>query len=778
MTELFIKYNPYTLETLIKINGEELRANSKFKIKDTRLQEWIENLPDMLDEECNDSDYLIKFHGLSSDFEDLQYVASSDEVKNAGLIINCEHVNASASDINSDGQALNKETAIKAIFKDIQNGPFDELRQPDVVNAFEEATGDVFPINVIATMSSGKSTLINALLARKLMPSKQEACTATITEIKDCARDDGVFTAKVFDKEGHLIEEIEDLDYETMQRLNDNPNVSEIDVEGKIPFIKSDSNNTNSLVLVDTPGPNNSRDAGHKAATYKMISSSSKTLVLYILNASQFAINDDNALLSDVAKSMEVGGKQSKDRFIFVLNKIDNFNPKEDSVKSLMDKAKEYLEKQGINNPKIFPASALAALNIRTILKDVDLKNLDIDALDDEASLAALTCRKLNRNEDLHLENYAFMPQSIRRDIKKLLNQAKENHDGKTEALIHSGIISVEAYIKLYIEKYARTAKIKSMTDTFTQKIENLQSIEKVKVEIASNKDSARDIKAKIDKIKKKLSSGKEAREFERNINNIDYSKEIAIIVKNINKEAQDQITEKLEASRGRLDKNQAANLVNKLKNFADSLLAKVRVRLEEAIETHINNNANAQLERYKNKLAELAEDLNVGDVKLRPLEIAESFININSDNLIKNTTQSERVKDGSHWVKNPDKHWYNPFTWFDESGWWVDDYKTVEFIEGYELAQKILVKVQENLADNIDSAVKYAGKQAQELKEQFKLKFKELDDALARKLDELNKYADDQTKTENKIAELEKEMKRLEWLENIKKRVYATLEI
>lgn len=37
--------------------------------------------------------------------------------------------------------------------------------------------------DVVATMSAGKSTLINALLRQKLMPAKQEACTATITEI-------------------------------------------------------------------------------------------------------------------------------------------------------------------------------------------------------------------------------------------------------------------------------------------------------------------------------------------------------------------------------------------------------------------------------------------------------------------------------------------------------------------------------------------------------------------------------------------------------------------
>ena len=51
--------------------------------------------------------------------------------------------------------------------------------------AFDLAMSDDFEVCVVATMSAGKSTLINAMLGSKLMPSKQEACTAIITRIKD-----------------------------------------------------------------------------------------------------------------------------------------------------------------------------------------------------------------------------------------------------------------------------------------------------------------------------------------------------------------------------------------------------------------------------------------------------------------------------------------------------------------------------------------------------------------------------------------------------------------
>lgn len=83
--------------------------------------------------------------------------------------------------------------------------------------AIKRVQNNIFPIHVIATMSSGKSTLINALLRRKLMPSKNEACTAIITEILD---DDGKdFSAIVYDRSDNEIKTIAQLTYENLKDL-------------------------------------------------------------------------------------------------------------------------------------------------------------------------------------------------------------------------------------------------------------------------------------------------------------------------------------------------------------------------------------------------------------------------------------------------------------------------------------------------------------------------------------------------------------------------------
>ena len=54
MKKVFIKYNPYNLETEITVDGKKLAQNSKIGeriVPGTRLQEWIEDLPRILVDE-------------------------------------------------------------------------------------------------------------------------------------------------------------------------------------------------------------------------------------------------------------------------------------------------------------------------------------------------------------------------------------------------------------------------------------------------------------------------------------------------------------------------------------------------------------------------------------------------------------------------------------------------------------------------------------------------------------------------------------------------------
>ena len=759
MVEIFIKYNPYKLETDVKINGRDVCEDSRLLTKEKRLQEWIEELPDILKDECNDTNYRVVFKGILPDFEDLQFIA--DSASSNGLNISCEH-----EPVTETGDKIPE---IEKIFEDIQKGPFDELRQPDLINAFENAKNSDFHVDVIATMSAGKSTLINALLAHKLMPSKQEACTAKITEIKDRDELGDVFNAEVYDKDGECLEHLENLTYEDMKRLNDNKDVSKIKIEGDIPFVSSEDV---SLVLVDTPGPNNSRNEKHKIATYEMIGQSSKTLVLYVLNATGLATNDDSKLLDDIAKSMSVGGKQSKDRFIFVVNKLDDFKTGEDSVENALKDVKDYLEKKGIKDPKIFPASALTALNIRTILSGIDLNNFsfgDFNNADDETRKTLANLADLNRNDDKHLEKYAPLIPSLKSEIDGILEKAKSENDSKTEALVHSGICSIEAAIRLYVEKYAKTAKIKNIVDTFNKKLETAETIAKLDKEIASNKEFADKIQQQISLIQRELESGENARKFE-----------ISNVIKDIKREFQTEETNKLrsEEFQTKFNKQQAENACEELKKFAKDLEAKTVVKLENVISEYVQKNAQDLLAQYKQKLENLTGELKTTDkIDLKPLKIMAGNLDISVEDLIENENliKTETVTVERRKV-NTEKAWYKPWTWFQDDIVKVMERENREYIDGKELSEKFLAPFEDHFINkNIKSAEEYATEQAKTVQEAFKKEFKKLDEVLKNKLNELSKNAQERDNTEKAIEESEK---RLQWLKDIRGKIDAILEI
>ena len=754
MREIFIKYNPYRLETSITIDGAAPKQNSRLNFGDRRLQEWIEELPEILFEECSSRDFKMTFHGTILDYEDVE--AMTREAKKNGLNIELEHIPAK--------EVSDKVAAIDEIFDEIQAGPFDELKQPDVVKAFNMAKSSYFEVNVVATMSAGKSTLINALLRQKLMPAKQEACTATITEIKD--NDADHFMAKVYDTNGNLIQTHPELSFEIMDSLNSNPDVSKIHVEGNIPFVTSEDV---SLVLVDTPGPNNSRDPEHKAATYRMLSESSKTVVLYILNATQLAVNDDYNLLSHVADSMKVGGKQSRDRFIFVVNKLDDFKKGEDSIEAAITKVRDYLRDNGIENANIYPASALTALNIRTILAESD------DDDDDEVYEAKGKVRKFNRNPEMYFETLAPLTPSVRGQIETRLANARSNHDTYEEALIHCGIVPIEMAIKMYVQKYAKTAKIKNIVDTFSKRLESAKSFETTKQEITENQDKQKEILANIEVIKKKLASGEDAKRFKSRIEQINYDSEIRKMANDVIMVAQKKITEQLSSSDTKISKREAEELCRQFARFADNLQAEVQVKLEELIGNHVHKSATDLLEEYRKKISELAQDVNVGNVSIDPFELMAGDISTDVSSLINNLTETERVKVDEVWVENTSKKWYKPWTWFQEKGHWKDVYEDKEYVDGTKLAQRFFAPIQEQLYENSNNAIEYAKAQTKKIKQDFSKKFAELDTVLKKKLQELEDCANDNKNVERRIRESQAKLK---WLEEIQIKTKAILDI
>ena len=750
MKKVFIKYNPYKLETEITVDGKSLAQNSKIGDKSadgSRLQEWVEELPQILVDEYNDTNFEVRFHGTLPDYEDLAAAfAEADEKRMLTAKLEREPAK----------ETSDKKGLISDVFEEILKGPFDALRDTEIRSAFQHAQSSDFEVCVVATMSAGKSTLINALLGTKLMPSKQEACTAIITRIKDCLQGDAPFKAEVYDKDEVLSETHENLTYQIMERLNSDENVSVIKTTGNIPFVSSDDV---SLVLIDTPGPNNSRDPRHKKVQSELLGKSSKALVLYIMTG-EFGTDDDNTLLKRVAGSMAVGGKQSKDRFIFIVNKFDDRKKEDGDTNQALERVRSYLKTHGIANPNLFPASALSALNIRMIASEADVDEETKDETE-------LKIKKLNRSESLHLERYAILPQSIKVEINERLEKAKHDwndenrkNDNPNEALIHTGIVSIEAAIRQYVHKYAKTAKIKNIVDTFVHKLDEVGCLEETKRELAKNQDESAKILKLIESIREKMDSAKEAKKFKDAVD--DAIKDIDDSSKAVIRKTLKKFQERLDKRIFNIEKTEipladTESVVDRLTELTEILELDFKAELDEFIHANVVSTSVTLLEKYKNKLSSLTDEINVADlvsVKIDPLKLMNSSVVTDKD-FILTLAKEKEVEDGETWVSNPDYGaWYKPWTFFTEGkGYWRKEYKQVAYVPGDELAQFFIQPVEKHFYSNGESARKYALFQSERIAEYFKLEFIRLDEILKTKLSELESFASDKDKAEQRVA-------------------------
>lgn len=728
MTQVKVKYNPYRLVTEIEVNGRTVQEDSDlYKLtKGKRLQEWIGEFPDKLREATNSMSFSLTFYGMDLDWDDFEEAFQQAANKKS---IKIESMNYIAPE--KDGDMIQDE--VKRVFTELQEGPVEAFKDRRLQDAFDAVNNSVFPVNVIATMSSGKSTLINALLGNKLMPSKNEACTATITEILDSDKDNG-FSAIAYDGDGNIIKEIPVLTYEEMDVLNADEQITRVEAQGDIPFLDSRSM---ALKLVDTPGPNNAQNQEHRNTTYRAINNNSNNLILYVLNATQLSTNDDAQLLKYVSDQIRTGGKQMRDRFLFVVNKMDQFNPEEESIEKAIQSARRYLAQYGIQDPQLFPCSAFVALNIRTYFDNVDIDNLT-RAEERKLPIAARDTLpmidKLVGYKSMHLEQYSTLSPSAQQELDVRLQKAVERGDTKEQALIHSGICSIEAAIAAYVKKYAKTKKVKDLVETFDEVLESSKVLANAKALVASNKQAAEACVQRAAAVRQKIADGKEAAAFKQEIAKLDpmpaiekKADDLALKVENESSEIFEFYPETITS------RDEAVRLINQFVKMSGNAMAEMTAEIESAISEKVVQAGNDLIQEYMARLTRFDETANGENLDFSTFDLikgelskmqetvralgATDAVNSTVDDLgevtyeekvyyekvgeeeeevLKGTHKEKvgtrQVKVGSHRekvgerrVRNPEKRWWKLFTpkyVYEDVYKTIDDYKEEDVYE------------------------------------------------------------------------------------------------
>lgn len=430
MNNIYIEHNPFTVESTFLVNGTQPASGCKLSsYKEARLQLWVESLFTELQALLNgETQISVEFKGVESDFMDVQDAA--EKARENGMEIALTWLPVRATEDRLD--------EISALMEEAKQNPqFNDyiLNNEKVRHDFHEAFNNDFNVYVVATMSSGKSTLINAMLGQDLLPAANEATTATIAQIIDDKTLGGNFAARRFSSTGEE-EALPEVNSETLRQWNVMPDTQEIELRGNIVAMQPREHVR--LVLTDTPGPNNSQDQDHELKTLSFIKDSKRNpLILYVLNGTQLGTNDDKNLLSVVAETMQKGGKQSKDRFIFVVNKMDEFDTeKGENIGTALENVKAYLESNGIHHPQVYPVSAQLTRLLR--------KHPDSLTRKERGDVNALTDLFL---EEPTMDFPQYMPLTSR--VRRSLDQRDF-----TLVMKRSGLPAVEVMIDEYIDKY------------------------------------------------------------------------------------------------------------------------------------------------------------------------------------------------------------------------------------------------------------------------------------------------------------------------------------
>lgn len=747
MKKVKIKYNPYIVETEITVDGQKPKANSALNVGKKRLQEWVEKLPQILLDEYRDSNVIIEFTGTVSDYEDIESVFNVYKDK---ISATCNfHKTADITDV---------ERTIDKIFENIKNGPVAELKDKKIIQAFEKAKDSKFEINVVATMSSGKSTLINALLGQQLMPAANEATTATIVKIIDTDQDH--FSAIAYDKSGQIVKKLDNVTLEDMQALNADVKVSTIEIKGKIPCVSSVGMK---LVLVDTPGPNNSRDKSHEEMTYKMIADSDKSLVLYVMNGQQLGINDEKIFLDYVCQSMKDGGKKARERFIFAVNKMDAFSPDPqddgpECITKALDNVKAGLEDREIYNPNIFPVCSLPALQ-----KRAEMKGTRARALRDFVEM----CEEY---DVMHFENYYQynnLPQTVRNRIENFKVQM-----GEDDAIeIHTGIVSVEQAIAQYINKYARTTKVFDLVQSFNEKLNELAAVAHLEDAIRNDKNAKAEIEKQISKIKANIQSAQNAQNRSKTIDEIDLTSVVKAQVKTYMTEIKIKLSKMLDGD-SKVEKIKAKQQCTEIEKECKAISVQIKVQIDKILETTYKETITKIVDEYKRYLADLNIGVNTNALSINPANLVSGSLADLSSIIDDNTeTVDESYYDDKYkWVPSK-KKWYNPFSWFNEGAHWEG--KTIEkytdYVDMRVVTSSYIKPFQRSLDQTQKDAIEHVNSETQRLKDYLKSELAKIDKVLNQKLDALSKT---EAYNKAKAEEIAIKEKNLKWLESIQNQV------
>lgn len=337
----------------------------------------------------------------------------------------------------------NLENKIESLNKYFKKYP-NKTSTDNIKRITEDLNNQEYKIAVVANMSSGKSTFINALFGEEVLPAFNHATTDSATFVYS---EPNIEKKAIiyFSDDKKQIEIKDDLEKEIKQYAqkdeecidNKYKNVEKIELFYPFKNLQTSSSKDFKITFIDTPGPNSTGDGykeKHKDQTRKVLND--VDLALFMFDYAQLDANlesDEQGLWNTIKKRHD---KDKNFDVYFILNKIDyafddNFKDIDTKDKNefielkkrnwfhhekiAIEKLENAAKKHGVDNPKIFPISSKFQLLTRD-------DNQNWDAQDELEAFQKSHFKRLFEN-DWEKECIEYMGVSkLENDINNYIN--------------------------------------------------------------------------------------------------------------------------------------------------------------------------------------------------------------------------------------------------------------------------------------------------------------------------------------------------------------------
>ncbi len=542
MKTIEISYNPYKMITKMLINKVDVCQNRSYeKIEEfieneIPLQTWVEPIKyldwagfvnEISDPETNDEVKVI-FSGRVIDFEDLKRSITDQNIERTEETRVKYHFQHKKI---LDDKVLSQN--IEDVVKELKSDRFRKLvsqrtteglteKYKDLEKNYKTAKENLFYIVLAGTYSSGKSTLLNALIRHHILPTSSRTCTSKNCRIRHDSSLGGKISLAGY---GELNEEsgeepivipkkVYDTDEDCAAAFLEICPIKEKDTEDKYPelatmelgvdlshlYPDSVSEDKFTIVLIDTPGMDSAQSSEdgtnkHAEIALEAISMESKPMIILCVDANYYDNKSIGEFMREIIISSKEEGSGFNDRFLFLMNKSDsilykrgetaesakmafaryltdsskwNIKGDENEVKQLAENASHFV-------PRVFMTAGLIDFAIQK--GAIDFTDDDDD--DEKCALYDMLygfVKKIRRRKNnYYLSRYCDIPNYRKDEFEHAFESALQEDDNIRATKLQCGLVSVESAIKDYIERYAYPIKVRGLLDTFEDILEDVK---------------------------------------------------------------------------------------------------------------------------------------------------------------------------------------------------------------------------------------------------------------------------------------------------------------